>query len=920
MGRLIGISLLLLFGGCLATPPIAYQMNNDEDPFRFALTSNPFTPPEHSFFNTPIYVHTAESPEKSIPEEPIEYTKLDEPEIQESETLEDEILFKPSTAHIVTLAEQTELLSPNQWVQNTALINWIDTGRRLNTSNISSAERQRRDQINRLNMPPQEQTQRQHQRFDYVDGSSSDWRWMHRGVDQLYAALPERRENTEVFLRDRKYRDDPKYRTLRANAAILLGREGNPAVANFLLELVKDTATPVNIRCAAAEVLGHMPAVTADDLIPLLDEVKERMVETTDRRTGETREQKNVGIIEIWAELLIAIAEKIAPWEHPCFLEPFYASISDIRLENAKIWRRKSQGQRPAGELPEQFLEIARIESNPPVRVEIIRTLGAWQVSNLFPILETDLRHRNVDVRHAAMHALADARIQEAIPIIRDQLRESNSTSRATAVSALRRLGAFDDVFTLVNDQDFRVRVEVAQAFAERRTPQSATFAQSYLSDSRAEVQLATVEAISGWSIDESGPMLLIAARSQFSNVRRRATDILAERGIAYSGFDPEDRPANQTMQYEELRYIFSDMVGVDPNLDLDAPARAAANDAPIRQVSAIVSEDSALTEVRRCLDDWQDRTLPPEQRQLIQRRLAAHGQRLLPLIDHLLTVEKRSIPESLDTVFAEIEPMFAEIERLRTGDLAAQQRAARELARWGSTNSPSKIAAKRIIDLAARHDDPTVLTALLGALRNADSETVCELARPLLKSESIAVRRLACEMLAQFGSSEDVALLRETLRDPNREVVRGALRAVDALLTNSATQSPALVDASIIEALNAMLLQGDPILQTDVAATLHRLGRSEGTDALRRLAASNDNRVKIYVVRTISELEDSAFVPLLLGFLDDGNGSIRSEALKGLPRAAGEDIGRAGLSAHSPAPPTQQQIDRWKAWGRERR
>jgi len=74
-----------------------------------------------------------------------------------------------------------------------------------------------------------------------------------------------------------------------------------------------------------------------------------------------------------------------------------------------------------------------------------------------------------------------------------------------------------------------------------------------------------------------------------------------------------------------------------------------------------------------------------------------------------------------------------------------------------------------------------------------------------------------------------------------------------------------------------------------------------------------------LYVVQTIAGLEDSAFVPLLLRFLDDGNNSVQTAALKGLPGAVGQDIGRTGLNPHSSVSQTQQQIERWKAWGRER-
>ena len=910
MGRLIGISLLLLLllGGCLTTP-VAPTLSDDTGLFRFPLAA-PQTPPTHPSFFVDIPSDTDE-----IPVEPIESEIADE-------IYEEEFTFEAEETQIITVAEQEQLLSQNLWVQNVALINMRDTGRRLPQSSITAEERQRRDQLARLNMTPQELAKRQNQRYDYVNDSASDWRWMHRGVDRLAATPSEQREDVAVFLGNAKYRNDPKYRTLRANAAILLGRDGNPKVTKFLLQLAQDEKTDHTIRCAAIEVLGNTPAVTAEQLIPMLGNVQERKIEVTDRKTGELREQQFMGYTEVWSELLIAIAEKIAPWEHACFLEPFYASNFSIRHENAKIWRRKSLETAPAlslEKLPEKFLDIARRETNPLVRVELIRTLGAWRVPDLFPILENDLNHRTADVRNAAMHALGDARSREAVPSIKLQLQDSNGVNRAAAVSALLKLGAVDEVLKLVNDQDYRVRVEVAGVFAERRNPTTAEFAKNYLSD-RAEVQLATIEAIGGWSIDESGPLLLISTKSHFTTVRRRATEILAQRGIEYSGFDPEDRPANQEAQHEELVHVFRELVGVDPNLNETANSNrisrysGSGTAEGIQKVSAIAPEDFALSEVRRCLDDWKDQTLPQNERQLIQRRLTAHGQRLMPLIDHLMTVENRTIPESLDKVFAEVEPMFGEIEKLRMNDTAAKQSAARELARLGAVNSPPNIAAKRMIDLTARESDPRVLTSLLEALKNADPELVCELARPLMRSESPSVRRLACEMLAQFGTSKDVHLLREALRDPSREVVRGALRGIDTLLMG---EEP---DTSVVEALKAMLLQSDPILQADTAATLHRLERSEGTEALRRLAASHDNRIKLYVAQTISGLEDSVFVPLLLRFLDDTNGSIRTEALKGLPGAAGQDIGRAGLNPYSDVSQTQQQIERWKAWGRERR
>ena len=910
--KIFGISSLLLLNGCLATAPTAQRLDI-LDPFPFAPASAPVpnalvpdfwaSPPQN------LDTTAANAP----PAEPI---IADETPESPEETPEDELFLMPEESHIITEDEQAELLSQNQWVRNTTLIALLDTGKKPNTSKISPEERQRRDELNRINMSKEELAKRQKLQFETIDGSASDWRWMHRGVDKLYAAPPDQRANPDVFLRDRKYRDS-KYKTLRANAAILMGRDGNSQAGRSLLQLVSEESVPINIRCAAAEVLERIPTIAADDLIPLLEKVKDREVETTDRKTGKPIQQFQPGNTEVWAELLLAIAEKIDPWEHACFLEPFHSPVFDIRLQTAKIWRRKALEKRPDEEsLPERFLEVVRQENNPTVRVELIKTLGACQVSNLFTLLERDLRHLMPDVRQAAILALADARCQEAVPIIKDQLRDSNYITRAAAVSALSKLGVLDEVFKLSNDADHRIRLEVAKALSEQCSRRTVTLAKDYLSDRAANVQAATVEAIAGWNIETSGPLLLEAAKSRDPKIRRRATEILAQRGIAHPKFDPEDQPKNQTEHHEELAQIFYETVGIDPNLDGDIKTPIAANSPAIRQVSATIPENHALSEVRRCLDDWQDRTLPPDQRQLIQNRLKKQGKELMPLIDHLLTVENRNIPESLDKVFAEVEPIFGQIEKLKSDDLPGKQRAAAELAQWGMADSPSKLAAKRIIDAAARQTDARVLVSLLSALRNADPELVCQLARPLLQSESVQVRRLSCEMLKQFGGSEDVVLLREALRDPSREVVRGALLAVGELL-----QAEDVDDSSVVEALKAVLINSpnDPTLRTDAAATLHRLGRSEGTDELRRLAATNDIRIKMYVVQRVSGLGDSSFVPLLLQCLDDGNGTLRNKALEGLPKLTGKDIGRVGgLSYASDVSHTQQQVDRWKAWAKE--
>jgi hypothetical protein len=322
VGKVIGLSLLM-FVGCLSTVPTSFQFA-PPDPFAIA-------PPDHFTLEPPLETdeNVSDPASGSIAPDPIENQAITE----SSEIPLEEFIFEPEGVSITTEAEQADLLSQNNWVKNIALINLLDSGKKPSLGDLSPKDRQRRDEINRLNMSQEELAKKQNKKFEYVDGSASDWRWMHRGVDKLHAIPIADRESAKVFLQADKYKEK-KYLTLRINAAILLGRDGNPAIKKYLLQLVQSETVPIPLRCAAIEVLGRMPMVTADDLIPLIENVKDRTVEKKVRKTGEQIKQLQAGNIDVWEELLHAISEKIDPWEHDCFLEPFHAVTIDRSEEH----------------------------------------------------------------------------------------------------------------------------------------------------------------------------------------------------------------------------------------------------------------------------------------------------------------------------------------------------------------------------------------------------------------------------------------------------------------------------------------------------------------------------------------------------------------------------------------------------------
>ncbi|GHT45527.1 hypothetical protein FACS189454_05180 [Planctomycetales bacterium] len=875
---------LLSFAGCTLAPKVASITSDDfSDPFlqqrlqqqqnsppqQTTPTADAATDEEFRFLKTNLTnSQTADSPKADslkaeLQKENAEVEQESKTDTLTEEQINEEIPLETEKIQIFGETEQLEMLGQDVWVKNIAYINFQETGKKTEVS-VSSADRQRRDTINRLNMSNKELAKKKNQKFEYVDGMISGWRWMHRSIEKLLSLNPELRTSPEVFLKSTKYRD-PKYRIVRANAAILLGRDGNPAVKQYLFQLAQTETLSINLRCAALETLGHLQNVSADEL-------QAKMSSVTDKQVSD----------EIQEEWLYALSEKINPWDSPAFSEPFATNSFNLRYAAAKIWRMKSEQRiewSVNDQLPETFLEYARQENNPQIRVELIKTLGAWRTPNLYKLVEPDL-HRGADVRNAAMSVLADSGCDEAIPAIKDKLHDPVSANRAAAVNALRKLGCIDEVLKLSKDEDQRVRSEVAQALAGRCSPATAILAKKYIEDRYDKVQLATLNAVSGWKIDESGPVILLAAKSPFQKIRQSAVALLERHDVQCESFDPALAPKEQRQEYELLVQAFHDAVGVS------------------------------------LPDDTENNQTAPTQREHSQTKpdKKQNGNRNDFVRDSFRDSDVPDVSDVSDVPAS--SKLRSQIAVLQSGTLPEQRKAAAEIAREFADVVPPDSDAKRILDVLMKQNDPIILTTLLTALREANPEIVKPIARTMLQAEQPEIRRLSCEMLKRVGESDDLPVLEQALRDPSRAVARGALQAIDSLCKNNADNNT----NSAVATLRNMLVSADPSLQTDIAATLHRLGIPEGTETIRRLAQSKDNRLKCYVARTIAGLRDETFLPILLTYLDDGNGSVRSEALRALPVLTGKDVAGDAGSHTAEVSQTQRQISLWKTWATSRK
>ena len=110
-------------------------------------------------------------------------------------------------------------------------------------------------------------------------------------------------------------------------------------------------------------------------------------------------------------------------------------------------------------------------------------------------------------------------------------------------------------VFASANDPSWQVRRSVAQALAYFPTPRGTTIARQLLADRSAEVRRAVIDSLEGWSLGQSGAVLLTAMAEAPFATRKHAAEQLARRwppALEFSSDAPNDRRGEQLTALEE--------------------------------------------------------------------------------------------------------------------------------------------------------------------------------------------------------------------------------------------------------------------------------------------------------------------------------------------------------------------------------
>ncbi|MGL4595049.1 MAG: HEAT repeat domain-containing protein [Thermoguttaceae bacterium] len=804
--------------------------------------------------------------DSKINESKVDESKLNESKINESKVDETKI---SKTKNSQSFSDLVPVLSVDEWVKNVELAKWIESGMQNPYKNGDPDERKRQASIDRLNQSAKEARKKKENVLEYSPGLISTWRWFHRQLESL-SEIPAENNVLLQFLQDDEYAGK-QHLVLRANAAILMGRNGDPLAESYLLDCAANKELRVAIRCAAVETLGKMENVSVDVLIPLIELVREREPTVTPNAPPTPFFP---GVPSLWAEVLHAAALKLNPWEHPCFIEPFSSIPSqaarsfEVRMETAKIWRSCKPPQLDDGtmaeRLPIELREAALSENNVKIRVELLRTLGNWRDPDILSCAKIAM-NQGGELRIVAMNSRAAADSQEAVPLIREWLRDSVAANRACAVSALRQLGAFDDIFKMAKDKDASVRTEIAKALGSRQTSQTMEIAKEFLNDSSA-VQMETIQAISCWTFDAKAPLLLEGLKSPFLANRTLAANLLAEELPEVVEYNVIDIPKNQTALWNQLK----------KNMEV------------------------RMNEIRESIQTG--RVVSPNNQ--------IHSPRLTE------STESANIPT------AEQEKIWNQwLIALKSPQLEERRRSAAKLQQESRVTTFPKEKLRAIYLESRFQDDALVQTSLLECLKNQSIGGVRRLADDYLASQNPDIRRLACHALRDFGDIRNIPALTNCLHDLSPQVVRAALEAItQILLTESEQHEESDALANLQNTLLEMLLVEDALLQIDTAMTLHALGHSAGHETIRRISFSHDNKIRFYVARSIGSISDPDFVPILIRFLDDPSGSVRQAALVALTNIVGDDLDNVEISekndfASPPLSPSQKKTYQLKTW-----
>lgn len=751
------------------------------------------------------------------------------------------------------------------------------------------------------------------------------WRWYHPNLETV--SLESNR--ISALMRN----TDP---VTSGNAAILAGRSGLKTGRKKLLETIRNEKLSVQMRCAAIEAFSNLGDTTINDLAALMEPVKDGHIEVPgpDKNAKPEKVYKS-GNPQMWSELLICASEKVSPHENPCFAEALESYNSAIRSKAVMIWAERPMQRIPTDiELP---AGLYRCFDDPAhkTRGAALTAIARWKSPDALRYLRAGMNDLMAEVRVAAIEGLGDEGSGEALKILRDLSKDITQKEkiRCAVVRALHKAKQYDDILRMADEKSGIVRTAVAASLDGCRSPKGVEIAMGFVDDAPS-VQLAMLASIEKWPLEESAPILFKALGRYSLICSNAAKTILAAQ------WSPAVNEYNSWDKKEEREKILQKLIGQYESengefRDSSQPGLFS------RTESRPVSDTRTLGEIRKALlvlsanprfdPGRSSQTYETEQLHRSLKEIDGLRQSLIPVLEHLIREEHIAIPEivymrslpAVDSIFVSLANFAKARPESRAGSdyidpaslIQQRRRITNEILAASRIEPLGFLASQRLVRIASLEDDPIILMNIIDSLGENSGESGRRFAGSMIgNSQYPDMERRCCVFLGRYGEPGDWEWLEPILDSGSSEIQRTSLKSLAKIATRAKESgNPDLMEsfnserAKLIEAVRPLLRHRDEIVQVDAALAMYHWGDPQARGAIERIGSERNETVRLYIARSVGELDDPAFVPLLISFLS-GNGSVREAALKSLPNVLGVDHG-------GDVTDTQKRIYNWQQW-----
>ncbi len=360
-------------------------------------------------------------------------------------------------------------------------------------------------------------------------------RWRHPGIEKFVAARPEGSKRLDEF-REAAASSNP---VIATNAAILLGREGQPEVSASLVLAIESSMANIWQRRAAIEALAD---INDDSITATLQKL-------VDEQGQFAASRSNSHVPEIHADLLDALARVESREGNRSSLaaEPRLAAA----LANpAAIVRRAALlglSCPAAGPLPADIVHYAT-DDDRQVRQGAIIAIAARTHPEALDVMRRGLADRDLDVRLAAVAGLGliEGSSSEARTELKNLTANPAELIRAAAYNALLDpSGDPEELAAAAADKSWRVRIDAATALARDSSQRSTALAERLVADSNVDVATQTIKSLEAWPLERAGPVFFKAMEGLSYTPRKLAAEQLGRRWPPAKAFEI-DAPADR--------------------------------------------------------------------------------------------------------------------------------------------------------------------------------------------------------------------------------------------------------------------------------------------------------------------------------------------------------------------------------------